>query len=245
VQSELPQEIHNLIQKKDKRIEELKMQLGALEDENTKIIDNFQASTEVLLNRIKELEEVSLGARPQTANILNRIRKSYINIIENGKFDHIKEEPQEDVKELERCANCGEMIIASKMAFHTVTCYRKTVRCKVCGESIQRSIKSQHLNLWRSIQKITNAIEKDDEEELTMILDHGVKVDYKNEEGKSLLHLCAEYNSKSCLYFLISRGANTELTNTEGSTPLIVAIEAGNNKVATSLIELGANIEIK
>ena len=69
----LPKEIQELIAKKDQRIKELEEKVTALEKEKDDIVDNFQTSTEVLLDRIKELEAVSLGARPQTANILQRI----------------------------------------------------------------------------------------------------------------------------------------------------------------------------
>ncbi len=72
-QTGLPVEIQELIAKKDQRIRELEAKVAALEKEKEDIVDNFQTSTEVLLERIKELESVSLGARPQTANILARI----------------------------------------------------------------------------------------------------------------------------------------------------------------------------
>ena len=51
----------------------LKEKLEEAETEKTEMIENFRVSSSVLLERIKELESVNLGARPQTANILKRI----------------------------------------------------------------------------------------------------------------------------------------------------------------------------
>ena len=69
----IPKEMQELINKKDAKIKELEEKVETLEKEKDEIIDNFQISTEVLVERIKELESASLGARPQTASILKRI----------------------------------------------------------------------------------------------------------------------------------------------------------------------------
>lgn len=68
-----PKDLQDLVKAKDARIRELEGKLAAVEREKDEIIDNFQTSTEVLLERIKELEAASFGARPQTANVLERI----------------------------------------------------------------------------------------------------------------------------------------------------------------------------
>ncbi len=47
--------------------------MAALEKEKEDMAENFQSGSNVLLERIKELESSTLGARPQTANILERI----------------------------------------------------------------------------------------------------------------------------------------------------------------------------
>ena len=65
--------VQEMVEKRDVRIKELEKRVAELEKEKDEIVDNFQVSTEVLVERIKELESVSLGARPQTANILKRI----------------------------------------------------------------------------------------------------------------------------------------------------------------------------
>lgn len=69
----LPQEVQDLIKRKDERIRELEERMAALEKEKEDMAENFQSGSNVLLERIKELESSTLGARPQTANILERI----------------------------------------------------------------------------------------------------------------------------------------------------------------------------
>jgi len=65
--------IQALFIKKDKRIRVLKDKLKELIKEKANLVDNFRASTDALLERVKELESVSLGTRPQTATILKKI----------------------------------------------------------------------------------------------------------------------------------------------------------------------------
>ena len=145
---------------------------------------------------------------------------------------------------LTKCTNCDELINASKMVTHTVSCYRNSTKCKVCGERLQKSMKSEHLAQWRSSEKIMAAIEKDDEASLTLVLDHGTEPEHKV-DTKALLHLCALNNANDCLLLLISRGADTDPIDDQCCTPLLLALQKNNKKAAASLIELGASIECK
>jgi len=287
----LPKEIQDLIDRKDARIKELETKVAALEKEKEDIVDNFQTSTEVLLERIKDLETSALGARPQTANILARIgifllifhfssflensvqykppeneisNKNHNYYVGSAKADiltidhppennspteieEIKGAAQEEVTPgMSKCTNCGELISSNKMVTHTVSCYRNSTKCKICGERLLKSKKTEHLAYWRSLEKIQSAISNDDEEELTLILDHGVEPEHRIEpNGKTLLHLCADKNANDCLLLLISRGADTDPSDETGCTPLLLALQKSNKKTAASLIELGANIECK
>ena len=60
-----------------------------------------------------------------------------------------------------------------------------------------------------------------------------------------LLHLCAEYDAKECLFLLISKGVDIDCLDANNCTPLILAIEKNNMKIIKNLIELGANRESK
>lgn len=253
-------ELQAILAAKDQEVQKLTVKFEELEKEKEDIIDNFQESTEVLMERIKELEAVSLGARPQTANILKRIEDTQPGIrIRNVKYHNHYSSSVEAVeknktnnKELEeklpeglaKCTNCGELIDEIKMATHTVTCFRNSTKCKVCGEKVQKSQKSEHLTLWRNPQKAIEAIEKDNEEELTLMLGHGTSSNL-SVGSSSLLHFCAKHNARECLMLLISKGAVIDTVDERGATPLIVALESKNDSVATSLISLGAQIDFK
>jgi septation ring formation regulator EzrA len=52
---------------------ELTNKIEQLEKEEEEIIENFQVSTNVLLEKIKDLEAANLGSRPQTALILKKL----------------------------------------------------------------------------------------------------------------------------------------------------------------------------
>eukprot|EP00826_Nyctotherus_ovalis_P045087 TRINITY_DN493_c0_g1_i2.p1 TRINITY_DN493_c0_g1~~TRINITY_DN493_c0_g1_i2.p1 ORF type:complete len:292 (-),score=92.36 TRINITY_DN493_c0_g1_i2:92-967(-) len=273
-----PTEIQKLLLKKDQQIKELEEKIAIAQQENQSIIDNFQTSTDVLLERIKELEATSIGDRPQTANILARIgtlcaylieksrgrrspkeeeeaQSSFANLptdntyLEELKGDEFKEEELKESDEdappgFTKCTSCSEFIKVSKMVTHTVACFRNSAKCRACGERIPKNSKAEHLALWKSNDRITKCIAKDDEDELTLILEHGTKLEHKVED-RTLLHLCALSNANDCLLLLISRGADTDPVDAKGCTPLALAIEKGSKKAAVNLIELGAEIECR
>lgn len=138
---------------------------------------------------------------------------------------------------------------------------KNSTQCKICKEKILKSHKKEHLASWRDTQRILEVIEKDSEEELTLVLDHGVDVDLRigpDNQSKfltqiiylfisylGLLHLCASNNSNDCLLLLISRGADTDPVDDNGLTPLLLAIDKDMEKTALSLIELGAHVDCK
>ena len=82
------------------------------------------------------------------------------------------------------CTNCGEEIPENKMVTHTVACYRNTTKCKVCGERLKKTMKAEHLATWRNADRIKTSIAKNNEEELTLILDHGIDLETTIEPGK-------------------------------------------------------------
>jgi hypothetical protein len=59
-------------------INDLTQRVAQIEKEKEEIIDNFQVSTNVLLEKIKDLEAANLGSRPQTALILKKLGISLI-----------------------------------------------------------------------------------------------------------------------------------------------------------------------
>jgi hypothetical protein len=72
----LQMEKSQIIDFKNYQINKLKAYIISLEKEKEDLIENFKNSTNVLLNRIKDLEQSMYGQRPQTPNIMAQIKKS-------------------------------------------------------------------------------------------------------------------------------------------------------------------------
>ena len=71
-----------IIESQRKEIRYLNQKCSTLNEEREYLIDNFQMSTQVLLERIKDLEAqadpIQFGHdRPQTANVLSKICKCF------------------------------------------------------------------------------------------------------------------------------------------------------------------------
>lgn len=61
---------------KNSQIKKYKQYIGSLEKEKNDLIENFKETTNVLLEKIKELEEKNYGERPQTAMIMDGIKNN-------------------------------------------------------------------------------------------------------------------------------------------------------------------------
>ena len=88
------------------------------------------------------------------------------------------------------CPNCKEKIPNNSLASHTIECYRNSTKCKICGEIVNKANKKAHLEYWRSKQKIKEALQKDNDEELGKLLDHGLSLEAKfDEEGYCIIFI--------------------------------------------------------
>ena len=67
---ELIREKDEVIQERDATIEELRAEVRRMIEEREDMIDSFKVSTNVLIERLKDLESQKTGYRPQTANVL-------------------------------------------------------------------------------------------------------------------------------------------------------------------------------
>lgn len=67
---EIIREKDALIHEKDALIDELRTEVRRMIDEREDMIDSFKISTNVLIERLKDLESQKTGYRPQTANVL-------------------------------------------------------------------------------------------------------------------------------------------------------------------------------
>ena len=63
----------DLVSIANNKFHELTFKIKELRVSKEELMENFTMSTHVLLERLKELESVSIGQRPQTANILKKL----------------------------------------------------------------------------------------------------------------------------------------------------------------------------
>lgn len=95
------------------------------------MVESFRISSDMLLERLKDLESVNFaGERPQTAQVLGRIdgggevklnRPSIMNDMGPSQVLNLENErEEEELSEENVCPNCREMIPPSQFAKHTV-----------------------------------------------------------------------------------------------------------------------------
>mmetsp|Transcript_12662 Transcript_12662/g.11217 ORF Transcript_12662/g.11217 Transcript_12662/m.11217 type:complete len:200 (+) Transcript_12662:158-757(+) len=197
-----------MLDEKDAEIEKLKIELEHEKQESDVMIESFRISSDMLLERLKDLESANFGGdRPQTAQVLGRIDQEKMHRpsimddmgppqilnLENGD----PELELEKEEEMEECSNCKEMVITKEIAKHTLQCIRSTVKCKICHETIQKDRKKEHLIDWRRPGKMIKAIEEDNDGDMLNMFNHGAKAEVFLDKSKKQkpLHLIAKHGS--------------------------------------------------
>lgn len=87
-----------------------------------------------------------------------------------------------------------------------------------------------------------SAVASADLDETVKLLDEGVDIDYRNNDGLTALHQACIDENEEMVNLLIDRGANIEAVDNEGWTPLHAAASAGNVDIAQILVDNGANL---
>ena len=82
-------------------------------------------------------------------------------------------------------------------------------------------------------------------ETIKTLLEHGAKVNHKDENGRSALHDAAMYSGKEVINLLISYGADVNARDEHQSTPLHQAAMLNNIEAAKALVEHGSDIFAK
>lgn len=77
---------------------------------------------------------------------------------------------------------------------------------------------------------------------LEALIELGCKLDSKNFQGDTALHIMIQHNRLSCVMALLSHGANPNLAGVDGNTPLHLAVKSGDIILVQALIVFGANI---
>lgn len=244
-----------MISQKDREIEQLKKELEEQKQESEVMIESFRISSDLLLERLKDLESVNFGGdRPQTAQVLRNIdmekmnRPKIMNDIEPPQILNLEDEPKEELGEENKWTNCGDLIPSEIFAKHTIEWIRNTVKWKIWHQTMNKNKKKEHLLDWRNPKKMIRLIEQDDDETLGTMFSHGAKAEAHLIRSKKLkpLHLIAQHGSVRWLLQLMGNGLE-ELSpgDASGDTPLNMAIRNNRTVIAKSLIELGAEVETK
>ena len=239
---------------KNEQIIKFKAYIASLEQEKEDLINNFKNTTNILLDKIKELELKLMNKnsdnnennllnieRPGTAMIIKEIQENEsekkINIKDKNK--HIKQ----------RCPNCQKDILDSEFIAHSLICLRHSFRCKICGELINENSINQHNNIWLSAEKIYKSIKEKNLEEFILILEHGLKNDsiIDENEGDYIYHSICRFNNYKFLKELNKRNIrfNLDKLNKNKDTPLILSINNKNIECAEIIIKMGANITLR
>lgn len=235
----------NIIDFKDYQIKKYKAYITSLEQEKIDLISNFKETTNILLERIKELEEKTYGQRPQTALIMKNIQSnqfgngSFLNqnkkimskeqlevelIVSNRKKDD--EEQKEEKEDKERCVKCKTYILKSELPKHSLICLRNAfIQCKICKESINDNEKSAHLLKYRDYKYVYQSIISKNRKVFENCLDHGfdVNIIYDTEKRIYPVHVIIQMGVYEIFKSYIERKLNLDLYDKEMNN-LIVRI---------------------
>ena len=89
---------------------------------------------------------------------------------------------------------------------------------------------------------LISAVTTGDTETVVYLLDGGIPIDTKDDEGMSLLHLAAQGGHVTTMRLLIRRGCDVDSVDSRGFTPLHCALHvvSGKTEAVRELIKLGA-----
>lgn len=123
-------DLNLLIAQKDSEILRLKAEIESLKQESEVMVESFRISSDMLLERLKDLESVNFaGERPQTAQVLGRIhgdrsdqlrRPAIMNDFRAPDILNLEQEQEEELSEENVCPNCREMVRPKEFAMHTI-----------------------------------------------------------------------------------------------------------------------------
>ena len=71
------------------------------------------------------------------------------------------------------------------------------------------------------------------------------RINEKDKDGNSFLHLAVRAGNADTVEFLVSKGADVNIKDIYGQTPLQIAPHSGNAEVVIQLVSKGAEINIK
>ena len=225
----------SIIQYKNYQILKLKTIIKTLRQEKESLMDNYKKTTDNLIKHIKELEFKGTGERPMTARIVNKIVSS--NDIEKTSEDNM------NMKNKERCPNCGK-IIKNNFMEHSLECIRKKYKCIYCNELMNIEEKAKHNESFYNKEDLFVAIKNKNTDYIIKVLKHNFPINeiiLDNKTGDYFIHLIIKYN----IFNVIKKyenDINVNLENKQKETPLVLAINIEDINIIKELIYRGADI---
>jgi uncharacterized protein len=80
-----------------------------------------------------------------------------------------------------------------------------------------------------------------DLERVSALLDQGIPIDERGEDGRTVLHWAAFADQREVVALLLSRGADVRSVDSAGATPLHLAAAEGHAETVTLLLGAGAD----
>lgn len=248
-------------------VQRLKGKVTRMEREKDDMVDNFRTTTQILLNRIKELEaEVAQGqSRPNTAAIVERIeghprlgtaqlRKPEmpgagrqetpeVMRIEEDEPLEVAGESSLQSADASLCGNCGRQIPEGNMVSHTIHCYRNNFRCDTCDEVLPLRDRESHMQHWTDSTRLLDAASARDLEQVRNMLAHGANLAncVHPETRDTALHVAARLGDLDLIEICMGHGVEVDPANARGETPLHLAAER-ELPIVRLLVELGAQL---
>ena len=108
--------------------------------------------------------------------------------------------------------------------------------------------KGANLNTSRNDKRtpLMEASSKNDEKQVTWLIEHGADVNLQDEDGGTALHFaCRSHTSLEILSCLIENGASINACTNCKVTPLMMAVENCHKDVVSFLIEHEANVDLQ
>lgn len=102
---------------------------------------------------------------------------------------------------------------------------------------------SSHQKKRTVLPSLTQVLQQGDVEGLARLLDAGkVRLSYRDQEGRTLLHLAASLGHQRMIRFLVNEGLAVDIRDARGNTPLHYAAYYGQVEAIQTLLALGADL---